>query len=135
MGCNEWKINFQIFAILVFKIWSFFYLKLQISMNFQYKIDQNSKNENRKNLKHNFSVDSTLWAPFMKIGPLLRGGVGLHILSWEKSKRSIGFPMQTLGLLKTLQLQSSVFLNKTQRWFLKKASDVGFWKSNAALIS
>ena len=47
----------------------------QFLMNFQYKIDHNSKTKNRKNLKYDFSFDSTLWASFMKIGQLLREGV------------------------------------------------------------
>ena len=49
-----------------------FILKIgPFSMNIEYKIDHNSENENRKNRKIDFSIDSALCASFMKIGPIL----------------------------------------------------------------
>ena len=67
---NE-KSIFRFWRCLVLEIWSFFYTKnWQFSINFQFKIDQNSNN---KNLKYDFSFDSTLWASFMKFAPFLSG--------------------------------------------------------------
>ena len=48
-----------IFRFLVYEIWSFFYSNLDnISMNFEYKINHNSKNMNLKNLKIEFTFIS-----------------------------------------------------------------------------
>ena len=49
-------------------------------MNFEYKIDHNSKNKNRK---IDYSFVSAHSTSSNKMGPFLRGG-DLHILNWEK---------------------------------------------------
>ena len=43
-------------------------------MNFEYKIDHNSNNKNRKNWKIDYSLDLVLCASFMQIWPLQMGG-------------------------------------------------------------
>ena len=68
------KINFPIFPIFSFEIWSFLYSKGHFSMNFENKIDYNSRKKIRNNLKYDFSFESALCASsFMQIWPLLRG--------------------------------------------------------------
>ena len=50
-------------------------------MNFEYKIDHNSRN---KNQKIDFSFVSIHSASFIKVRSKLMGGGHLHIISWDK---------------------------------------------------
>ena len=58
---------------------------VQLSKNFEYKIENNSKTKIRKNLKLDFSFVSAHCASFIKTGPFLRekGGGGLRIVNWK----------------------------------------------------
>ena len=71
---DEECVENQLSAFAFFSFWDMviFLLKTGLfSMNFEYKIDLNSKNKNRI---IDFSFDSALFASFMKIGPFLKGG-------------------------------------------------------------
>merc|ERR1719154_769872 len=73
------------------------------SMNFQYKIDHNSKKN--KNLKSDFSFDSALWASFMKFASLLRG-VCISFLgaaSYGDTKASDGPCPKIINLVRKLE--------------------------------
>ena len=73
------KSVFWFLRFLGFEIWSFFYSKLvNFSINFEYKIDHNSKNKSRKNRKIDlllriFSVNFTIfeWLVFFLVGDTL----------------------------------------------------------------
>ena len=85
----------------VFEIWSFLYSKLvSFSMNFEYKIDHNSKNINRKNRKIYFFIRcSTVRIYYKKESKTERGG--LHTLSWETEKSHKMYRLLSLAMFWT----------------------------------
>jgi len=67
-GCaetNEKSISRFLDIVVFVRLYLIFFCFCHFSMNFEYKIDHNSENKNRKNLKYDFSYDSALCASFM----------------------------------------------------------------------